>query len=325
MITSDDNSGVFTFLAGMVLLVFAAVGLSLLVDKRFQFSSSDKRLKADIASSEAELTFLRERQRSLSADHARDHPARVAKEQALAACLAAVSAGENDLKDLATRKKSLEQEIAKLGRDFETTREQTRLRIWREAAGKEIGTLETRDGRRFQATVISKVTPAGLEIRHSDGIARLEPAQLSDELRDRFQWVESERAEVLAKEQRHRNSITAAGRNDEADEEPGSRVRRGRRSTPAGGAVSDEVARLRSDLIAWQGKVSRIQADRNEAAVKRYGSDTSVPGSLETWDARYYRLTLQLEKASEKLVAARANLAAKAPDDPLLRPSPRGR
>ncbi|MCB1130582.1 MAG: hypothetical protein KDN05_05590 [Verrucomicrobiae bacterium] len=325
MITSDDNSGVFTFLAGMVLLVFVAVGLSLLIDKRFQFSSSDKRLKADLANSESELTFLRERQRSLSAEHDRDHPARVAMEKSLAASLAAVSAGKNDLKDLATRKKSLEEEIGKLGRDFETTREETRLRIWREATGEEIGILETRDGRRFEGTVISKVTPAGLEIRHRNGIARLEPAHLSEELRDRFQWVESERAAVLAKEQRHRNEIATAGRNDNAAEKPERRVRRRRQSSSSAGAASPEIARLRSDLIAWQGKVSRIQTDRNEAAVKRYGSDTSVPGSLETWDARYYRLTLQLEKANEKLAAARANLAAKAPDDPLLRPTGRSR
>lgn len=325
MITSDDNSGVFTFLAGMVLLVFVAVGLSLLIDKRFQFASSDKRLKADIANSESELTFLRERQRSLSAEHDRDHPARVAKQEALDVSRAAVSAGKNDLKDLAARKDGLQKDIEKLRRDFETTREQTRVRIWREAAGEEIGTLKTRDGRRFEETVISKVTPAGLEIRHRNGIARLEPAHLSEELRDRFQWRESERAAVLAKEQRHRNEVAAAGRTDEAAEEPERRVRRGRRSASPAGTTSPEIARLRSDLIAWQGKVSRIQADRNEAAVKRYGSDTSVPGSLETWDARYYRLTLQLEKANEKLVAARASLAAKAPDDPLLRPSSLGR
>jgi hypothetical protein len=60
-----------------------------------------------------------------------------------------------------------------------------------------------------------------------------------------------------------------------------------------------------------------------ELARARAGSQAnrgrSVPGSLETWAEKVKRMESLSAKFREQYVAARAKLAAAAPDDPLLR------
>jgi multidrug resistance efflux pump len=80
---------------------------------------------------------------------------------------------------------------------------------------------------------------------------------------------------------------------------------------------------LRGKVIGWKSKISRLSSDRNQAqSAASYGSQSSVPGSLETWQARAARLGAELAKARAEHAAAKAALAAVAPNDPLLQPDP---
>jgi hypothetical protein len=84
---------------------------------------------------------------------------------------------------------------------------------------------------------------------------------------------------------------------------------------------SSELATLRRLVIGWKSKVAMLRMERSVAmSDSGYGSQTSVPGSLETWGAKAARLGNELARASSELAVAKSNLAAVAPGGPLLRP-----
>lgn len=77
---------------------------------------------------------------------------------------------------------------------------------------------------------------------------------------------------------------------------------------------------LRLQVSGWKSKVSKLRIDRSEASARAsYGNQASVPGSLETWVARSARLGRDLLEAEAALAVAKSNLAAVAPNDPVLK------
>lgn len=56
---NDDNSGVPTFLVGLVVLVMAGVGLSIIVDTRFRFSSGYSAAQVEIRANDDMLGDLK--------------------------------------------------------------------------------------------------------------------------------------------------------------------------------------------------------------------------------------------------------------------------
>jgi hypothetical protein len=45
MLSSDDHPGLFTFMVGLIVIVFVAVGMSMVVDKKFSFSKNSNNSK----------------------------------------------------------------------------------------------------------------------------------------------------------------------------------------------------------------------------------------------------------------------------------------
>lgn len=315
MFSGDDNSGTFAVLVGLVVLVFAAVGLSLLVDKRLQFSSSTKQIRTETENDEIHLTRLRAQQRDLSSNLTLREPERKAKFRRLEETERTIAANQIELRNLAASRTALEKEVGDLERQFETNRRETRARIWREAAGTRLGTIRTRDGRTFEDAIVSRVTEAELLIRHGHGTARLHATELDESYHERFHWTTVPPRGAEFREQRVETAParpTAPVRDDGMKTAP-------RPSAPD----AEELRKLRADVIRRNSIVRQLVSDVASASAKRYQGSRSVPGSLETWDARHKRLSLQLERARGELRAARARLAAEAPADPLLRNSPR--
>ena len=58
MISADDNPGLFYFMVGMVVLVMAGVGLSIMIDKRFSFSKGSNEMREDLVSGSNEMAEL---------------------------------------------------------------------------------------------------------------------------------------------------------------------------------------------------------------------------------------------------------------------------
>jgi hypothetical protein len=225
-------------------------------------------------------------------------------------------------------RRELGKRISSLEVAFSHYRAEYRRKIWLAAVGENLGNLKVRSGREYKQAAITRVTDVGLEIRHEDGIARIQAPDLDSKLQDRFQWSDEERRQVLGKEQQdlEGNANEAVPDNSTpADWTSKSSVPEVSRFQTEIAPDSAEVAALRRLVVAWRVKVNLLSGEHQEAMSRAgYGSQSSVPGSLETWSARASRLGKALARAQGELAVAKARLAVDAPSDPLLRPSLQG-
>ncbi len=204
-------------MAGIVVLVMAGIGLSIVVDRRMKFSSGSVGVRNEIALGVLELDGLSarhaERSRLLSLQESKRHGESLNREGRL-----------RGAESLFERRKTLEDSriqlldsVSKLEAGFLRCRADYRRKAWAAAVGEEMGNLTLRSGRKYQDAVITRVTDVGLEIRHADGIARIQAPDLDPKMQDRFQWSDEDRRKVLNEELI--NLEQAAG-----DPEPGERV-----------------------------------------------------------------------------------------------------
>jgi hypothetical protein len=324
MLSADDHPGVFTFMVGMIVLVMAGVGLSLVIDRRLSFSSGKLRTQREINLDAAELESLAatrdERSRLLES--------RTAKPQNSSESAAEILGRTETMRQrqaiLEDARKQLHQAIAGIEDDFSRFRAEYRRSTWTGAQGEKLGNLALANGREYRDATITRVTDVGLEIRHSDGIARIQAPDLDPKIQDRFQWNDEERRKILKQESEHLEGIAAGP----VEEVPAITagiavppVSQSRRPLANKAPDSNELATLRRLVIGWKSKVAKLRLERSVALSNSgYGSQTSVPGSLETWGAKAARLGNELARASSELAVAKSNLAAVAPADPLLRP-----
>ncbi len=315
MLSAEDNPGIFSFLVGMIVLVMAGVGLSILVDQRFKFSSSMGDIQRDIASAEEELGMLKSHheQRSRlfesSGSQVKSDWAANAELRLNATALAKrQSELERSREALLTAIPSIETEFSRYRAEY---RQQTRT----SAIGQKVGTLTMRGGRKYDEVVITRVTDVGIEIRHRDGIARIQAPDLDHSWQDHYQWSDEERRNRLKEELANHESIAPPPAPREVEElPPPTRLR-----PSADNKEDGKLQELRMKVSGWRGKVSRLKSERSEAASQSYTSQPSVTGSLETWKAKTARLNAEIAKAQGELVVAKSRLAAVSPNDVLLR------
>jgi hypothetical protein len=312
MLSNDDHSGLIAFVFGLIVVVFAGIGLSLAVDRRFSFSSSAVALEMEIKSNESELEYLKGVHRERSADLTE-----LESKSKMAA--AAMTVGQKRATDLERRRTILIAERESLGASTRLLEEEfKRYRMkYRESArdaaiGESLGEIVTRDGREYREVFISSVTGVGLEIRHAHGTARLSAADLDPSFQDRFQWDDEERRALLSEEMGSAKANEDIPETTKAPGKPCSKPDEAR-SDP------QKVQMLRGKLIAWRSKVSQLRSDRSRALSLSYSSQASPPGSLETWRAKAARLGGEIARAEAELAAAKAALASVSPDDELLR------
>ncbi len=319
MLSYDEHPGIVTFLVGLVVLVMVAVGLSVVMEKRLAFSSGFVRVKRDVRAAGQESKDLKvrlaranERLDSLEGPRARDAAALRQAKKSLAE-------SRQRMDVLVTSRDSLAAAIPLIEEAFASYRLDFRTRTRAAAEGEEIGTLALRGGRSYQQVSITKVTDVGLEIRHEHGFARIQAPDLAPEWQERFQWDDEERRNRLAEEARALKSMPVLVA-DPIRKAPEARKPLSAIPNPplVPAAVDpDKISALRFQFSGWKSKVDRLTTDRNEAVAKS-SHQTSVPGQLETWKARATRFGAELTKARIELAAARARLAASAPNDPLL-------
>jgi hypothetical protein len=318
MLQSDDQSGVFTFLVGIIVLVLAGVGLSLLVDRRFKFSQGEAALEQAIQANDEELARLAARKDEQQAELDRHVPGRSKDSAELAALTKGAADIDARLDDARFRLGSLKHEIPKLEESFSQYRERYRQSEWVRAVGESLGNLTVRGGREYRSAEITRVTEVGLEIRHEDGIARLQAPDLSAELRQRFQWDDARRTKALQEELKHHEEVTKTADPGEAAPVIPSRGRTAVGETPD----QENLAKLRGDVVRWKSRVGTLKSEHATARSQASYGAPSVPGSLETWTARASRLGADLAKARAALALARERLATVSPGDSLLRSEP---
>lgn len=323
MISSDDNPGLFTFMVGVILVVFAGVGLSLLVDRKFSFSQRVSGLAGQIESGAAELEQLKDTQLEQERRLTELEPKRRQMMETRTSLDRKLSALTARRKSLTETLGGLRQAVPVLEAEFARYRGAYRDAARAAAVGESLGTLSVRGGREYRNAVISRVTDVGLEIRHENGIARVQAPDLDHALQDRFQWDDEARRAKLIEENAHHQAMA------DTPPPPETTTRRTFDSPKpkdrAPDADAAKIESLRSKVIVWKTRVSQLKSERNQAlSAASYGSQSSVPGSLETWQAKAARLGTELAKASGELAVSKAALAAASPGDPLLRPDTGG-
>ena len=351
MISADDNPGLFYFLVGMVVLVMAGVGLSIMIDKRFSFSRGSNEMREDLVSGSNEMAELK----ALLESHLTDFGATDTRLRGDAAALKDLNTRSAGLRqrdaDLTVKRSALREAIEAIDLKFSTYRVSYIRRARETAAGEQLVNLILRDGRTYPTATISKVTDAGLEIRHEHGIARIAAEDLTPQWRERFLWGDEERRDrektalrqrdeeaaaklARAKEEEARAERIAAGLEmpvieevpEEVPIEAPKAIAALDPQPPAKGldpeAVREQerakLAGLQRLVIGWQSKVSSLSASLSEARSHVGYGETSVPGRLETWKAREQRLSAELINARTELGVARSKLVEVAPGDTLL-------
>lgn len=318
MVSAEEHPGIFYFMVGMVVLVMAGVGLSLLVDRRMKSSSGISDAQRDVAMGEEELESLRAYHADRSfilQNYGSKMKSGLVGQKELRQQLVLLNQRQSKLE--ATRSE-LSAAIPLLQDEFSRYRAEYRRQAWSGAAGEKLGTLTIRGGREYQDAAITRVTDVGIEIRHKDGIARIQAPDLGAKWQDRFQWSDEERRARLNQELADHQRI--------ASDSPPETITPAE-DPPVRGAVETaphkndaDPTELRTQVIAWRSKVSRLTFEKSEAQSQAsYGSQSSVGGSLETWRAKSARLTGELAKARAALSIAKSRLAEVSPNDPLLR------
>lgn len=316
MLSSEENPGLFTFLVGLIVLVMAAVGLSLLMDRRFQFSSGVAELRREVVSGDGEISELKNKledanQRMLNQGASLEADAEEHKE-----LTTECESLRRRQAELVIARDSLLSSVNSLDGNFSGYRSEYRRKTWNAAVGESLGTLTLRSGRVYQQAVIRRVTDVGLEIHHVDGIARVQGPELDAKFQERFQWNDEERRLRLKEENdrmvEHAKSLAKGDENEPVSTKDARRAEAAERTLKRN--------ELRQSVRNWKSRVSQLSRDQRDAQVRAGYGSKSVPGSLETWDAKAVRLGGELAKARAALSAAKAELASVSPRDNLLAP-----
>ena len=300
MLSSSDHTGTVTFLVGVIILVMAGVGLTLVVDYRFGYSNRASDLERMIEGEAEQLETLTARHQYVLRRLIEVAPKRLSDCETYESTRARLAELDRKGSVLAASRDRICQSMVGLEEGFANYREKYRKATWRAAAGESLGELKVRGGRQYHQAVITRVTEVGLEIRHQHGIARVHAPDLESGLQDRFQWNDEERRLRLKRELANREGI-GQSRNE------GFATDTKARESSHGGQWTErpETDVERRKVFKLKSRVAKLTQERDEAVIAAaYSSKTSVPGSLETWQARAERLAAELAKVRAELAVA---------------------
>lgn len=305
MLSSEDHPGLFTITAGVVVLVFLGVGLSLLADKRSVSGKGKEAVQREIRHADEEIAHMKADKVSQE-QHIESLGRRSARAKASYTTVSAQLKEQDErLSSLLKKLDALRQEVPRIENDFEAYRAEYRNTLWTSSTGQPLGVLRTRDGKMYRQAVIRRVTSTSLDITFDQGTVSIPASNLEKLVQDRFQWTENE---LKMAERR------AAG-------QPPPAVTPGpAKKTPLPPAVDPvRLSNARAAVRALNERVNQIETQLAEARNAAASGKRSIPGSLDTWQARAERLSQSLVRARTELAAAKANLAEIHSTDPLTR------
>ncbi len=305
-----DHSGTFGWLSALILLVMVGVGLSLLVDRRFELSSNGNQLRVDIEKGFGLLEETRIKHDRALGELTGLENARNPQAKELARLQEQVGQAKDRISTLADQAGKLQSSIAISQKGFEEYADEHRNQVWQAAIGEKQAFITLRDGRRYEDVTILRITAAGMEISHRDGRARMDPQDLDASWQGRFLWSSNERKALLEGE----NQVPPVL----AVQAPA--IPKGRKPAPEVPEPAPDptaASKLRADVLIWNNKVSTLKMQQKEAQSNIGSKQKSPPGSLETWQQRANRLSTELNQAKMKRDMARLKLSEVDPNDPL--------
>lgn len=304
MLDVQNHDGLLSFLFGMIILVFAGVGLTMLADGVTRSGNSRSEIQSVIEQQGKRISIL---QNTLNSKKSQVEASEsnlalnAHKKRMLSLSYEAVVARHADLDRL---RKRLKDSLAKTNESFDDFRIATKKRAWLQALGNSLGRLQTTEGRVFNEALLVDVNDEGISIRHTGGTATIPPDSLGKSYWNLFLWDDGG-----AQDPSRRSSlpeIVSQTANSAHDKRP---------------KVNQAKLRLlRSDLLAAGEEIERFSAEIRGLSSSRSSSiSLTAPGTLETWTERRARLFRRLGEAEVRFAAARAELMIHFPEDPLLR------
>ncbi|WP_367875136.1 hypothetical protein [Luteolibacter sp. Populi] len=321
---NSDNSGMVGFLVGIIVLVFAGIVFSLMADKRFRFSSNKISLEERIAEEHHDLETCKIRLETARQHWRENCEPLAAQGNSIQSASAGVKAGEARVAALRQEKETAVAGLSAATLALEEYRNRYRQQVRGAAAGEQIPELKSRSGRIYKDVTIRKVSVAGMEIRHDQGISRLLPEDLDPAWHERFQWNRDEVIKMLdeekARQDRH-NQLMEDSKDDDPDPVPVVKPSKpGKTKEKEPDPAEAKIQSIREEVLEARNRYRNAQSEamraRSEASNSARGR--SVPGSLETWGDRASRLESATVKLRSQYMAARGKLATLAPRDALL-------
>jgi hypothetical protein len=318
---SNESSGTVGFLVGIIVLVFTGIVLSLMVDKRFRFSSGKASLERSIAEEGHELETVRRRLEVAKDRWNKEFRPLEGQEAELVKAKAAAGTSSARLQELRDARAAAAAGLDDLQTAFAGYRDRYCQQVRQAAAGEKLPELRVRGGKVYRDVTIRRVTAAGMEIAHSQGNSRIKPEDLEGTWHERFQWTPGELEELLNREKQAQARHAQAAAPSPEIKSPAKPLST---KEQAKQEAEKQLASLRSDVSDALRRLQKAEAEAARAqAEARNNRGKSVPGSLETWGERAARLELASGKFRSLYVAARGRLAAVSPTDSLLQvPAP---
>jgi len=341
----DESSTIITVLLGVIVLVFVALGLSLLLDQNIKlpnFSASSARLRDHNDSLRRQINNMEVRmaaqatQQQTAEDNNKELELLVDMKKQL-------SSANDEIKILHSLIKKAQESIQIISKGRETHRLLYRDHVRASASGEQYESIQNILGKEYKNVRINEVTPLGVSISHSTGASRLDFREMPAEWRVKFMFTANEVAEATAKEDRRLSKTRQElARREKASQKVRQTESRRReiasiRSKIASLSIKYSSANLEASLarnkVATQNslKLSRSFA-RSNYGYRSYNSSTgtyssyyrpryritvnarqSVPGSLETWEQRAVRYQRAAASYSAQLANLKSRLAVLVP------------
>ena len=193
MSESNDHAGIFGILFCVVVLVIAAIALSVITDKRMGMSSNKIALAEDIANFDIQIVQEQNKLDSLKVKYERLYKNQANHSTELQKVNSTIA------KDAATiiAKKSmishLQVDVKLLGKELSEHSVQYRNQQMSKAVGEKNSEIQVKSGKIYTEVTITKVTAAGIEITHKTGLSRIPTEELDRSWHERFLWTDAQR------------------------------------------------------------------------------------------------------------------------------------
>jgi hypothetical protein len=185
-----NGSSLPGFLGGLTVLILTGTGLSILVQRRLQFSDGNREVREQIEVKELEIGGLRSWRTRLEDQFDAEGRVSFTRAKELREARTLFRKQEARLSQLRRVANGLREECGMLAAAFDRYRTAYRTEVRQAAAGEKICTLQLANGRGFSGVSIVRVSDDAIEILHDAGRARIPRKDLPPHWNARFQWEE---------------------------------------------------------------------------------------------------------------------------------------
>lgn len=207
LMSSSRGPGVIGTLMALMVLIGFGILFVFAFDEGLQ--GGDRSIESIIATQTREIDEYQVLIRNTEATVA-EAPAREEINKELNDVLSEARLREGTLDGMSKNVTALHEQIEERLASFDAYKEEYRLYVRRSAVGEKIEELTTLDGRTYNDVEIRAVDGVGILVRHEDGQQRIPFENVSEELRDRFQYDPTDRQAAIAKEQAQRAEVEQA-------------------------------------------------------------------------------------------------------------------